>query len=100
MTGMWPEYEIDHKDTKRPFDDSWNNLREATHAENARNRKISINNSSGYKGVSYSKFSQKWQAQIQINHSAIHLGYFSSREDAYRVYCERANSEFGEFFNP
>ena len=45
---------IDHIDGNK-LNNCLENLRYATHQENSRNRMISINNTSGYKGVNYDK---------------------------------------------
>lgn len=50
MTGEYPINEIDHKDTNR-INNKWENLREATHNENQRNKTLNSNNTSGHKGV-------------------------------------------------
>ena len=52
------------------------NLRVCTKSQNQHNRKISSNNKSGFKGVSYNKKNKKWQADIQCNGVKIYLGYF------------------------
>jgi hypothetical protein len=39
-------------------------LREATHSQNSKNRKISSNNKSGFKGVSYRADKNQWRANI------------------------------------
>src|SRR5688572_7616140 len=52
--GRWPEGEIDHVNMLRD-DNRLCNLREATQSQNAGNRRAYANNTSGYKGVSYSK---------------------------------------------
>jgi hypothetical protein len=51
MTDAWPKREIDHVNGGR-IDNRFCNLREATPAENRRNSRNRINNTSGFKGVS------------------------------------------------
>lgn len=75
------------------------NLRICTNSENVKNRKIQINNTSGYKGVTWHKREQKWRAQIQMNNKQIQLGSFDNPEDAYAAYCEAAEKYHGEFKN-
>ena len=72
-----------------------NNLRLATKAQNNRNRKINASSKSGYKGVDYKK--NKWRARISDGQRSIHLGYFSTPEEAYAAYCEAAKEIHGEF---
>ena len=52
--------------------------------ENARNRSLGKNNTSGITGVSYHKKSKKWTAYITVNRKRIWLGEYSNKEDAIR----------------
>jgi hypothetical protein len=53
------------------------NLRIVTKAENGANRvKPHACNTSGYRGVSYDKFSGKWAAYVSPNYSKKHLGRY------------------------
>lgn len=52
------------------------NLRWATNGQNHMNTKLSKNNTSGIKGVSFHKPLNKWIAHIMINGKNKHLGYF------------------------
>ena len=58
-------------------------------------RKISSHNTSGCKGVSLHKESNKWRARITIDGIAIHLGCFENKEDAIQARIIRANQAFG-----
>src|SRR6266436_3367357 len=49
MECRWPKNEIDHKD-RNPSNNTWSNLRKASHMQNMRNKKKYLNNKSGYKG--------------------------------------------------
>jgi len=74
------------------------NLRKCTVAENARNSKISKNNRTGLKGVSYKKKDNKYQGSIQVNKKYIYLGYFKTPQEAHSAYCEASliyHKEFG-----
>ena len=73
------------------------NLRQATHKENARNRRLSVNNSSGYMGVGWSKAAKKWRAYISPDGRQVHLGLFTSPEDAARARDAAAQEQFGGF---
>lgn len=42
----------------------------------------------------------RWLAQINVNKKKIHLGYFSTPEEAHEVYKKAALEHFGEFANP
>lgn len=84
---------IDHKDGNG-LNNCRDNLREATQAENRRNSKISVKNTSGFKGVRRS--GNRWHAYIVAGRS-IFLGSFSAREDAYAAYCAAAKRLHGDF---
>lgn len=58
------------------------NLRTVVKAENQRNTKIFATNTSGYKGVSWSKVMNMWQAYIFKNNKKINLGYFEDVKKA------------------
>ena len=75
------------------------NLRNCTHGENLRNQKISIKNTSGYKGVSWSIEKKKWFTQIQLKNKKIFIGYFVNSIDAAKAYNEAAIKFYGEFAN-
>lgn len=53
-------------------------------------------NTSGYKGVSYSKDRRKWQAYITIDKKRVPLGRFDSAEDAARAYDDYAKASIGD----
>lgn len=72
---------IDHID-RNPQNNSINNLRDASKALNTINSGIPNNNTSGIKGVSWHKNSNKWSAQIKVNQKKIHLGIFKTIENA------------------
>lgn len=73
------------------------NLREATNAQNMRNKGLYRNNSSGFKGVSWQKECRKWQAGIRLDGTRRHLGLFLVAEDAAAAYDEAARELHGEF---
>lgn len=66
QTGEWPEKEVDHID-RNPANNSWCNLHYATDAENAQNRGIASNNTSGVKGVSYEPNRKKYRGKVTFN---------------------------------
>ena len=89
---------VDHIDNN-PQNNNMNNLRWCTQQENQQNKKIKINNTSGYKGVCYSKKNKKWNAYITINYKNISLGYFVRVEDAIIARYKKAKEIQGEFIN-
>ena len=96
--GEFPENEIDHINGN-PSDNRIGNLRSATRCENMNNVGKHTNNTSGYKGVSWSKEVKKWEAKIAVNKKRINLGYFDKLESAYNAYCQAAKNLHGEFAN-
>lgn len=94
MTGEWPIRKIDHKDCDRS-NNRWENLRLADDTENRRNVKRSRNNTTGFKGVS--RIRSKFKAVIWKNYKPIHLGHFSTAEEAHQAYAKAAAELFGEF---
>lgn len=79
--GEWPESMLDHIDGN-PQNNAINNLRLADHSLNGKNRRLSINNTSGCCGVVWSSRSGKWQAQIKSNGVSHYIGVFDNIFDA------------------
>ena len=61
------------------------NLRVVTQSENNRNHGLNPSNISGVTGVSYSKKSKKWMAQVTVNGKTKSLGTFSNLDDAIKA---------------
>jgi len=83
--GKWPKDEIDHIDGNRA-NNHISNLRQATTAENAQNRKVHRNNTSGFPGVSRS--GGMWIARIRTPGERHCLGVFETPEAAYQSYLD------------
>lgn len=96
MTGEWPSDQVDHKDNDR-LNNRWENLRLVDNQMNQGNSGMSRNNTSGVKGVFWSKQRQQWQTKININRRQIHGGYFHNLDDAAASYAALASKYFGEF---
>jgi hypothetical protein len=99
MTGRWPRKQVDHKDTD-PANDRWENIRQASNAENCRNQRRPRNNTSGFKGVSLHRLTGKYQSYIRKDGRRIHLGLFPSALLAHRAYKAASKKLFGEFARP
>lgn len=76
--GWCPEY-IDHINGNKS-DNRIENLRPATIQQNGQNMSISKRNTSGFKGVTYDKRYNHWQARIRYCGKRRTLGCFNSKE--------------------
>jgi hypothetical protein len=85
--GKFPSMDLDHINGNRS-DNRIENLRELPNKFNQQNRrKPNPNNTSGYKGVGWSKQLNKWRVKIVANYKTIHLGYFHDIDDAVNAYA-------------
>ena len=74
-------YEVDHKD-RNPLNNDPHNLRVANRSQNASNKNIQSNNTSGVRGVTFCKRTGKWMSQIGKNGKTFFLGRYSNIEEA------------------
>jgi len=72
--GKWPEGQIDHINGVQT-DNRIENLRDIPQAENARNSKRHVTNTSGVSGVCWDRKRQCWYARISVNNRNKFLGY-------------------------
>ena len=86
----------DHKDGDT-LNNTRGNLRLCTKSQNQFNRKLSSNNTSGYKGVHWRKSANKWHAVIYFNKKQISLGNFTCLIKGAKAYDEAATKYFGKF---
>lgn len=75
--GYWPEKPLDHISGCRS-DNRLCNLREVTPAENQRNQKTPVTNTSGHVGVIWFPQTSRWQVRIGKQH----VGYFKTFDEA------------------
>ena len=87
--GVWPDDEIDHVNGDRA-DNRIANLRKATWIENQWNARRRVDNTSGFKGVSWHKENTRWRADIRVNGKAMGLGYHDTPEEAHAAYVAAA----------
>ena len=92
--GAWPSEHIDHINTTR-FDNRIENLREATHVENAQNARKQQGARCRLKGVYVDN--NKFRARIRVGPRQIHLGMYDTEEEAHAAYMMAARTEFGAF---
>ena len=94
--GNWPEGDIDHKD-RDGTNNRIDNLRLASHSQNRWNQKRPRHNTSGFKGVTWNKKRNRWQASIGFNGRTLYLGLHESPEAAHAAYSRAAHERFGEY---
>ena len=91
--GKWPEPMIDHINGNKK-DNRLCNLREVSPKQNQENRTFGFSKSglpkSGYKGVHWNRFTNKWVASIGHNKKVIYLGSFTDPQKASFAYRQAA----------
>jgi hypothetical protein len=98
VNGLIPKgMQIDHINGDI-HDNRMSNLRLVTNQENARNRAVSMNNTSGVNGVSWCKKARKWRPSIGVDGKLLRLGTF---DDWFEAVCARmsANNRYGFHVN-
>ncbi len=75
------------------------NLRPATQAQNARNRrKVHRDNyHSKYKGLTWYKSQNRWAVRIMVDNKSKFIGYFDNELDAAKAYDTAAKKYHGQF---
>jgi len=91
-----PRGEVDHINGDRA-DNRICNLRVVSTKDNRRNAAIPRHNTSGSVGVRFKSEKRKWQAYISEGNRYVHLGYFTSRDDAIAA---RKQAEVDRGFHP
>ena len=94
--GEWPSRNLDHINGN-PSDNRICNLRLCSQSQNLGNSKIQRINSSIRKGVSWDKNRKLFRSYITVNKKAIHVGRFSSQEEAIAARIAAERFYFGEF---
>ena len=79
---------IDHVN-RDPADNRISNLRECSVRDNALNKSMQSNNTTGYTGVSFDKVKKLYRATTSVYSKQVFLGYFKTPEEAYKVYLEQ-----------
>lgn len=89
---------IDHID-RNALNNRKSNLRIADKSKNAMNTINRSDNTSGMKGVSWSKEKKKWHVYITINQKREFLGYYNDIKDAIIIRIKKELELFKEFTN-
>lgn len=96
MMGEMPKGQVDHKNGVKG-DNSWGNLREASPSQNRYNAGPQANNTTGFKGVFWSKRGGRFLAQIASERKLHYIGYFDCPREAAHAYNKAAIELHGEF---
>jgi hypothetical protein len=92
--GEWPKQDIDHINCN-PADNRLCNLRLAAPHQNSANQGLSRHNTTGFKGIRFSKGS--WVANLRYRGVTHRSGRHKTKEDAARAYDAMALEYCGEF---
>jgi hypothetical protein len=93
--GEAPEI-IDHIDGN-PLNNRIENLRPATKSQNLQNAKLNKKNTSGVKGVCWSKKNNRWIACLEYATKRYYVGYFKEIIDAEKAIQEKRKELCKEF---
>lgn len=96
MTGAMPSGEIDHIDGCK-LNNKWDNLRDVSHSENLKNKRIRKPARGKIFGVNKREESSVWRAMINIDGKRMYLGQYSSFFDAC---CARLSAQNKYSFGP
>jgi hypothetical protein len=97
MLGMVPGdgRMVDHKN-RNGLDCRKEKLRETTYGLNNYNSKLRKTNTSGYRGVTWSKQNKKWTAQINFNNIHFNCGFYNDKINAAKAYDKVALKFYGD----
>lgn len=90
------ELEVDHVD-RDPLNFNRDNLRICTHQQNCFNQGPRRNNTSGFKGVYWDKFNNKWRASIMVDGYTNNIGRYEDIVEAAKAYDAEARRFHKEF---
>lgn len=102
VNGSWPKTNIDHRDRDRA-NNRYDNLREATQAQNTINKSVQSNNKLGVQGVVFDRHRNKFRAYVNLNGKHHHGGRFDTLEEAKAARDQlslRVHGEFSPAANP
>lgn len=95
--GTLPVRQLDHIDGDG-LNNRIGNLRECSGQENQANIGLRKDNTSGYRGVHFSKSKGLWRAELRWNGQRLRLGEFKTPLLAHEAYTKKAIEIHGEFY--
>jgi hypothetical protein len=96
INGASGAFEVDHINGNG-LDNRRANLRSVTAAQNRHNQRRRRDNTSGFRGVSFVKSANKWEAYISLGGKKSHLGFYHSAEDASKAYAVASAELHGQY---
>lgn len=91
-----PLIEVDHRDGDG-LNNRRANLRVCDRSRNSWNRGLESTSTTGFKGVSYVKSDNRYEAKIRFHVRRLYLGRFATAEQAAAAYDIAAELAFGDF---
>ena len=88
--------QIDHIDGNRS-NNHIDNLRPATHSQNAQNAKVRKDSINGLKNIKFNQKNKTWDVRIQANKTRLFIGSFKDLELAELVAMEARNKYHNQF---
>lgn len=88
--------QVDHINGDR-LDNRRDNLRVCSKSQNMCNRGPQKNNTSGFKGIYYDKFAEKWRAKANFNGKVYSIARSKSKDKVIRAYNRLISKIQGEF---
>lgn len=96
LVNALPFFDVDHRDGNT-MNYRRRNLRICLRSQNMANIKAHKDSTSGFKGVSWRKSANKWEARIMVSGKRYELGRFKTAEEAASAYNQAALKFFGSF---
>jgi hypothetical protein len=88
-----PKHSLDRVDSAKDY--APGNVRWASRAVQSRNTKNHKTNTSGIRGVSWSKTKQKWRSAIYVDGRQKHIGYFLTLDEAASARTQAESTYWG-----
>lgn len=98
IAGAKDGFVTDHRDGNG-LNNTRHNLRTATRSQNSFNQRLNKKNTSGVKGVYWSKNESKWRARVKVSGRNYSLGYYEDIEAAANAVRAARAEMHGEFAN-